>query len=277
MWGLGCGGAATDDGGSGAGSSSGEAGDDPAEESSNGEMSSGGDEDEEPSTSTSTSTSTSSTSTSSGTSSGSTSDAGTSSTTGAETTSTTGDETDGSETGDPDSGEPSGEFVLTSTAFDGVEECAQDMPDVCDLFPPRHVSSFIGGENVSPPLAWTDPPAGTASFVLVFHDLTNTMAHWAMWNIPADFRELPEGLPSGAMPSGIGPNTQQVDFLGGGDEAFFGSGARGNVYEFALYALDVELFTPADSTDPDAVQDEIEASASLLGSARLRARSNPSP
>lgn len=167
-------------------------------------------------------------------------------------------------------------------AFEDVEGCgpAEGERDVCALFPPAHVSMNIDGENISPPLSWTEPPAGTASFALVFHDLSNGFGHWALWNIPGDLRELPEGLPGGAMPPGLGPDTRQVDaqFAGAGnDEAFFGSGARGNVYEFALYALDTEVFTPADASGPDAVQDEIEASAALLGSARIRARSNPSP
>ena len=56
---------------------------------------------------------------------------------------------------------------------------------------------------VSPPLAWTDVPAGTMSFALIVHDLeprprkgVEDSLHWMIWNIPATATSLPEGVPS---------------------------------------------------------------------------------
>jgi hypothetical protein len=60
------------------------------------------------------------------------------------------------------------------------------------------------GEEVSPPLAWTNPPETTQSFVLIVHDIDATNAdatsdtlHWMVWNIPASSRALPERVPHG--------------------------------------------------------------------------------
>ncbi|MFF3176599.1 YbhB/YbcL family Raf kinase inhibitor-like protein [Streptomyces sp. NPDC057900] len=40
-----------------------------------------------------------------------------------------------------------------------------------DAMPPRHGAKNIGGENLSPHLAWTAPPAGTAQLLLVVEDI----------------------------------------------------------------------------------------------------------
>ncbi|MBI2300924.1 MAG: YbhB/YbcL family Raf kinase inhibitor-like protein [Armatimonadetes bacterium] len=51
--------------------------------------------------------------------------------------------------------------------------------------------------NVSPPLQWTDPPAGTRAFALVVDDPdapSGEWVHWVLLNLPADTRELPEGV-----------------------------------------------------------------------------------
>ena len=68
------------------------------------------------------------------------------------------------------------------------------------------------GPDVSPPLAWTDPPAGTRAFALVVDDPDApdpaaprmTWVHWVLWDIPGDARELPEGAGNdgGALPAG---------------------------------------------------------------------------
>ena len=72
---------------------------------------------------------------------------------------------------------------LTSTAFEG----GQTIPSMytCD------------GEDVSPPLTWTDPPEGTASFALIHDDPDapmGTWVHWVLYNLPLSLRQLPEGL-----------------------------------------------------------------------------------
>ena len=52
------------------------------------------------------------------------------------------------------------------------------------------------GEDISPPLSWSEPPAGTRSFVLLCddHDAPGgTWHHWAAYDIPANLTSLVSG------------------------------------------------------------------------------------
>jgi Raf kinase inhibitor-like YbhB/YbcL family protein len=53
------------------------------------------------------------------------------------------------------------------------------------------------GANVSPPLSWGTPPAGTKSFALICEDPdapAGTWIHWIVYDIPANKTELPQGV-----------------------------------------------------------------------------------
>ncbi len=55
------------------------------------------------------------------------------------------------------------------------------------------------GQDVSPPLTWSESPAGTQSFALIVDDPDapgGVFTHWALFNLSADSRELPEAVPS---------------------------------------------------------------------------------
>ena len=93
------------------------------------------------------------------------------------------------------------------------------------------------GANVSPPLSWSDVPAGTQSFALICDDPDaprGTWVHWVVFNLAADATSLPENV------SGAGTD-------GGNDFGKLGYGGpsppRGNPhrYFFKLYALDAPL------------------------------------
>jgi len=53
------------------------------------------------------------------------------------------------------------------------------------------------GEGVSPPLAWSDVPAGAASLALIVEDpdapAAKPLVHAIVWDIPADERHIAEG------------------------------------------------------------------------------------
>src|SRR5437763_1022876 len=54
------------------------------------------------------------------------------------------------------------------------------------------------GANVSPPLAWAQPPEGTRSFALICDDPDaprGTWVHWVVYDLPADRDTLPEATP----------------------------------------------------------------------------------
>lgn len=65
-------------------------------------------------------------------------------------------------------------------------------------------SKYTGqGDNVPPALEWSDPPEGTRSFAVICHDPdapivspdgTYGVAHWVVYNIPAEVTSLPEAV-----------------------------------------------------------------------------------
>ncbi len=95
------------------------------------------------------------------------------------------------------------------------------------------------GRDISPPLSWTAPPAGTKSLALVCDDPDapmGTWVHWVYYNLPPDTRKLKKGIATDPRPAPGG--TQGVnDFHKAG---YGGPCPPGGVhrYFFTLYALD---------------------------------------
>ena len=65
------------------------------------------------------------------------------------------------------------------------------------------------GGNVSPPLAWIDPPSGTKSFAVVMIDPDGRRGlgsvHWLAYNIPASRTALQEGEGGNPPPADVTP------------------------------------------------------------------------
>jgi Raf kinase inhibitor-like YbhB/YbcL family protein len=110
------------------------------------------------------------------------------------------------------------------------------------------------GANVSPQLSWTDPPAGTKSFVVTVYDPDAPTGsgwwHWVVYDIPATARELAQGAGSGKAPLPEGAKQGKTDF---GAPGFGGAcpppGDRAHRYVFSIYALKVDkLDVPADAS-----------------------------
>jgi Raf kinase inhibitor-like YbhB/YbcL family protein len=111
------------------------------------------------------------------------------------------------------------------------------------------------GEQASPQLAWANAPMGTQSYVLHMHDMegarnktTEDQLHWLVWNIPAETRALPEGVPMGDLKDG----SHQTSATGNG--VYRGPGAPANGpyhhYVFEIFALDTKIDVPANPADP---------------------------
>ena len=64
------------------------------------------------------------------------------------------------------------------------------------------------GENVSPPLAWSNPPAGTTSYALLMYDPEGRgglgVVHWVAYGIPASITGFAEGEVSGPSDKYVG-------------------------------------------------------------------------
>jgi Raf kinase inhibitor-like YbhB/YbcL family protein len=126
------------------------------------------------------------------------------------------------------------------------------------------------GRNVSPPLKWTDPPAGTRSLALVCEDPDaprGTFTHWTAFNLPAESRELSEAVPAEAtLPNGTAQGTNDFGQVGyGGPKPPPGKPHR---YFFKLYALDRRLDLQAGAGKEDlraAMKGHVLAEGQLMG------------
>jgi len=126
-------------------------------------------------------------------------------------------------------------------------------PDFADggVIPAEHCGWLIGA-NVSPALAWSALPDGTAELLLVFEDLDSPGTTPRLHTIAA-LRANGDGIPAGALT----PQTEGVRFVsvrGGMPGGYRGPrplpGHGPHRYRFHLYALDTHL----DDTDLASVE-----------------------
>jgi len=127
------------------------------------------------------------------------------------------------------------------------------------------------GKNLSPALAWNEPPAGTQSFALIMDDPDapgGTWVHWVLFNIPAEARSLPEDLP--VTGKNIDPDAIYVGNNSWGDIGYGGpcppSGTHR--YYFKLYALDTLISLLPGATREQLLREmdgHILAQAELMG------------
>ncbi len=96
------------------------------------------------------------------------------------------------------------------------------------------------GPDVSPHLKWNDPPANTQGIALVMDDPdapAGTWVHWVLYDVPADARELPEGVPKQEqLSSGARQGRNDFGKIGYGGPC--PPPGKPHRYFFKLYALD---------------------------------------
>ncbi len=125
------------------------------------------------------------------------------------------------------------------------------------------------GEDISPPLAWGDPPEETLSFALISDDPdapVGTWVHWVLYNLPAEGRALTEAVP---------PDAELADGSRHGQNSWRRLGYGGpcppsgtHRYFFKLYALDTVLeLAPGASKQQllEAMQGHVLSQAELMG------------
>nr|WP_035914787.1 YbhB/YbcL family Raf kinase inhibitor-like protein [Legionella lansingensis] len=106
------------------------------------------------------------------------------------------------------------------------------------------------GADISPALFWQNPPENTKSFVLIIEDpdaSSQKWIHWLVFNIPAENRNLTEGL----LPAGAISTRNSWGIMGyRGPCPPAGETHR---YFFKLYALDQMLPLNASATKDEVV------------------------
>lgn len=147
-------------------------------------------------------------------------------------------------------------FSLTSPAF--VHE---------QTIPPRHTCD---GEDLSPPLHWTDPPDRTQAFALVMEDPdapSGTFTHWVLYDVPVRARNLEEGIPKRAdLPTQAKQGVNDFGKVGyGGPCPPPGPPHR---YYLTVYALARPTNLAARATKAavlEAIRDHVLAQAQIMG------------
>ena len=153
-------------------------------------------------------------------------------------------------------------FKLSSSAFENGK-----------VIPSKFATTSItGGNNLSIPLHWENPPAGTKFFAVTIvdlHPVANNWVHWIVINIPQDAMSIEEGASnSNKMPDGSKELNNTYGYVGyGGPQPPKGSGPH--KYEITIYALNVEKLeldvNMSLTTFKKAINGKVIASAKTIG------------
>ena len=145
---------------------------------------------------------------------------------------------------------------ISSTAFSAGEAIPKE--STCD------------GPDISPQLKWDDPSANTQAFALIMDDPdapAGTWVHWVLYDLPANTRELPEGVAKqDQLSSGARQGRNDFGKIGYGGPC--PPPGKAHRYFFKLYALDAKLGLRAGATKADverAMKGHILAQAELIG------------
>jgi Raf kinase inhibitor-like YbhB/YbcL family protein len=156
-------------------------------------------------------------------------------------------------------GGPSMAFSLTSLSFSHQGE-----------IPTKYTCE---GEDISPPLSWSQVPQETKSLVLIVDDPDApdpnaprmTWVHWVLYDLPPTATGLAEAATSSAMPAGTREGLNDWKRAGyGGPCPPIGR----HRYFHKLYALDTvlgDLGTPTKAQITAAMEGHVVAEAQLIG------------
>ena len=142
-------------------------------------------------------------------------------------------------------------LILPLTAF--ALKISSPVFDNGGLIP---VTYTCDGENISPPLKFSDIPKNTKSLVLIMHDPDAPMGdftHWVVYKIPPTVKGFPRDLPKKAvLEQGIEQGLNDFGFVGYGGPCP-PPWDKAHRYIFELYALD---YVP--DLKPGAKREEVE-------------------
>jgi Raf kinase inhibitor-like YbhB/YbcL family protein len=114
----------------------------------------------------------------------------------------------------------------------------------------RIPARFTGeGDDVSPALSWSEPPAGAKEWALIMDDpdapTSDPWVHWVMYKIPPATRRLPEGASKSAAAGVQGTNSFDETGYNG---PYPPKGHGLHHYHLKVYALDQTLTLPPGAT-----------------------------
>ena len=159
-----------------------------------------------------------------------------------------------------------GVLTLTSSAFQDNGTLA--VKNACS---DKQRSPNCVGENLSPPLAWANPPEGTKSFALLLFDPEGRapagVSHMVVYGIPGDLKGFAEGELSKPSDKFVGGKSTMEKPI------YWGPGTPPNTdwhhYTFTLVAtdLDPKALQPGMTREElaAALKDHVKASAGLIG------------
>ena len=114
----------------------------------------------------------------------------------------------------------------------------------------------VAEKPVSPKIEWKNILPNAASFTLIMHDpdssrsfTTEDVLHWMVINLPADAREIPEGIGTSG-PAKLPNGAMQMRNRTGGTGYVPMAAASGSYhhYLFELYELDIKLDVSPDAS-----------------------------
>jgi len=165
-------------------------------------------------------------------------------------------------------------LISTCSSATQTQEAAMSLQLTSDAFASGQsipVKYSCKGKDISPALAWDEPPEGTQSFALIVDDPDapiGTWVHWVLFNIPANTRGLQEDLP--ITGKNVDPNAIYVGKNSSGNIGYNGpcppSGTHR--YFFKLYALDTTISLLPGATKEQVLkemQGHILAQGELMG------------
>ncbi|MBN2021361.1 MAG: YbhB/YbcL family Raf kinase inhibitor-like protein [Pirellulales bacterium] len=145
-----------------------------------------------------------------------------------------------------------------------------------ERIPAKHTGE---GEDVSPPIAWSDAPEGTKEFALICDDpdapTPEPWVHWVIYKIPGNATGLPEAMPRKARlkpPEKILQGATSWSTPGKPAVGYRGPmpppGSGTHHYHFVVYALDASPVLEPSMTKKQLlaeIEDHVLATGELVG------------
>ncbi|MEQ1884963.1 MAG: YbhB/YbcL family Raf kinase inhibitor-like protein [Bryobacteraceae bacterium] len=122
---------------------------------------------------------------------------------------------------------------------------------------PEKFTCAAGQGSPSPAISWSGGPGGAASYAIIMHDpdpvignSINDVLHWAIFDIPAGSKGLPEGVKPGDQANGA----KQINNIAG-QPGYLGPcpppGHGDHHYTIEVYALNAKLGLPGSTSRAD--------------------------